>query len=543
MRCAIYARRSTEEHQVASLDVQIDEAARYITRKGWTLESDHVYRDDAVSRAEFKKRPGLIAMLNALQSKAFDAIVLRDDTRLGGDMHRTGLVVQDIVEHGVRLFCYFEDAEIKADGATDKIMMALRGFAAELEREKIAGRTREHLMTKARRGLNTGGRCFGYDNVPIVEGGRRVAVDYAINPAEAAVVREVFELRATGEGYRAIAKALNRRGVAAPKAGRRGSGSWAPTMIREVLLRERYAGVLVWGKAAKAYRGGTKVRLAQPDEECIRVERPELRIIPDELWKATRGRVRVKKQAWRAGAAGPLPKYLLSGLARCAECGGPINASNSKSGKNVIRAYGCARHRERGDTVCANSLRRPVESIDAAVTDWIGAHVLREEVVTEVLHEVRRRLAERRDTPNAEAGELEAEARRLRGELDRLVSALAAGTASPTVAKAIDEREKRLSEVRARLDVLRVAPGVIDLEVRRLEKEARGRLADLRGLLGRNPTEARAALEALLGGPLTFAPIDAPGGGRRYRIEGATVAGAMFSTGASPTGFEPVLQP
>jgi len=40
------------------------------------------------------------------------------------------------------------------------VMMALRNFSSELEREKISQRTREHLMTKARRGLNTGGRSY-----------------------------------------------------------------------------------------------------------------------------------------------------------------------------------------------------------------------------------------------------------------------------------------------------------------------------------------------------------------------------------------------
>ena len=34
MRCAIYARRSTEEHQEASLEVQVGEAIRFIERKG-----------------------------------------------------------------------------------------------------------------------------------------------------------------------------------------------------------------------------------------------------------------------------------------------------------------------------------------------------------------------------------------------------------------------------------------------------------------------------------------------------------------------------
>jgi site-specific DNA recombinase len=545
MRCAIYARRSTEEHQVASLDVQIAEAARYITAKGWQVAEAHVYRDDAVSRAEFKKRPGLIALLNAVGGREFDAVILRDDTRLGGDMHRTGLVVQDIIESGVRIFCYFEDDEITLDGATDKIMMALRGYAAELEREKIAGRTREHLMTKARRGLNTGGACYGYNNIPILDGSRRVGVDYEINAEEAAIVREVFERRAAGDGYRAIAKALNRRGVAAPKAGRRGSGSWAPTMVREMLLRERYAGVLVWGKAAKAYRGGTKVRLARAAADCIRVERPELRIIPSELWDATRATVRTRKEPWRAGAAGPTPRYLLSGLARCGECGGPIQVANGKAGREVIRVYACAHHRNRG--TCANSLRRPVESVDAAVTNWIQANVLSEELIVDVIRELRDRLADLKaqragGDRAAAADQLNAQARDLSAEIDRLVTALADGSASPAITKAIADRESRLAAVRAELHAARRAPTVIDLESRRLENDARARLADLQALFARNVTGARTALESLLGGPLTLVPVEVEGG-RRYRVDGSAALGALFTTGASPTGFEPVLQP
>ncbi len=45
------------------------------------------------------------------------------------------------------------------------------------------------------------------------------------------------------------------------------------------------------------------------------------------------------------------------------------------------------------------------------------------------------------------------------------------------------------------------APAVLDLEVRRLEREARPRLADLQELLSRNVAEARKALEALFDGP------------------------------------------
>ncbi|HSN99294.1 MAG TPA: hypothetical protein VLS89_13455, partial [Candidatus Nanopelagicales bacterium] len=69
------------------------------------------------SRAEFKKRPGLLALLNAAEARAFDVVVTRDETRLGGDTYRTGIVIQDLLDHGARLFYYFTGEEVRLDGA------------------------------------------------------------------------------------------------------------------------------------------------------------------------------------------------------------------------------------------------------------------------------------------------------------------------------------------------------------------------------------------------------------------------------------------
>jgi hypothetical protein len=73
-RWALYRRRSTDEHQMESLQVQLENGARFIRSRDGTLGDHHVFTDDAVSRAEFKKRPGLLSLLNAAQRKAFDAV-------------------------------------------------------------------------------------------------------------------------------------------------------------------------------------------------------------------------------------------------------------------------------------------------------------------------------------------------------------------------------------------------------------------------------------------------------------------------------------
>ena len=108
---------------------------------------------------------------------------------------------------GVRVFFYLEDRERTLDSPTDKIMLSLTAFADELEREKARQRTYDAMLRKAKAGHVTGGRVFGYDNVEVVGAdGKRSHVERQINEAEAAVVRRIFELCATGTGVNAIAQ-------------------------------------------------------------------------------------------------------------------------------------------------------------------------------------------------------------------------------------------------------------------------------------------------------------------------------------------------
>lgn len=398
LRAALYLRRSTEEHQAASLDVQEQEAKAFIAKRGWSLAAEHVFADSGISRAEFAKRAGLVAMLRAVERRDVDVIVTRDETRLGGDMVRVSLLLQDIQDAGVKVFYYYTGEEVLLDGAIAKFMVTARNFAAELEREKIAQRTHEHLLVKARKGLNVGGRVYGYDNVEVMDGETRKHVEYALNPEQSAIVVEIFTRYGRGEGLRTIAKALNARGVPSARAGRRGTGSWAPSALFSLLRRPRYIGILEWNHFEKTYKKGTKVRVKREPSEWLRVEAPHLRIISDELWTAAHAQMRENKVSVppKGKKKGGRPhSYLLTGLARCASCGGPLTVLNSRDGLVPIKVYVCAYRRDRGETVCANKMRRPVERVNDAVIAWVQANILSEELVLDSLEKVRQRLVAR----------------------------------------------------------------------------------------------------------------------------------------------------
>jgi DNA invertase Pin-like site-specific DNA recombinase len=537
MRAVIYVRRSTDEHQADSLQVQEGEAKKFIKRKGWTLAPSYLYSDDAVSRAEFKKRPALLRLLNDAQAKAFDVVVVRDETRLGGEVFQTGLLIQTIRDAGARLYYYFTDEEVVLDNAHAKIMVALRNFASELEREKISQRTREHLMTKAQRGLNVGGRCYGYDNVEVKDGDRRLRVEYRNNPEQARVVREVFVRYGKGDGLRSIVKDLNRRHVPPPSAGERGTGSWSIGALWAMLRRERYRGVLVWGKYEKTYKQGTKVRVPRDPSEWTRVEVPDLRIISDEEWFGVQNQIR---KVNRTKTGGRPHRYLLSGIGRCGACGGPMTVINGRVSYEVTKVYCCGYHRERG--VCSNSLRRPVETVDATVIGWLMREVIDERFVLLAIKELRRRFATRAREAKTEAPGLERETAKLRREVARLVTAIAMTEDKPEpMVTAIAERQKRLTSVEAELRNARETPTMIGKELDRVEAEARKRLEQFERFLSDKGEAGRRVVAAAFVGPIKMTAVDLPEG-RRFKLEGEARIGKLLamegevSNVASPAG-------
>lgn len=542
LRAVIYARCSTD-HQDTSIATQTTEATRYIESKGWIVAN--VFTDEALSRAEYVKRPALYAMLNAAERGEFDVIVMRDVDRLGGDTNRNGVILSDLIDRGIRIDEYLTQNTVRLDNAISKFFAVAKNFAAEIEREKTSQRTHEALRVKAARGLNVGGRCFGYENRRVFEGEKHVATEYVIDAQQAEVVRLIFALFIKGLGNRAIAKELNAREIPAPHAGKRGTGSWSPSVVWGMVRNERYRGILIYGKTKKGYRIGTKVRTRREDHEVQRAERPDLRIISEATWADAQARIAAKTKPWH-GRRGPKPQNLATGLAVCT-CGGGIKVGTRKNGTKPQKIYHCGYHHDRGEAVCPHALRRPVEEIDERLLSWIETNLLQERIVERVLAEVRRRIGARSASNSAEIRALDEQLAKLRREIGNLSEAIAMAKGTlPTLVEKLAARQAEATKLTARLEILKTAPDALATECKRLEDDALERIRDLRGVLRRNPERAREALEALLVDKLQFIPVDTPAG-KRYEVVGRLAIGGLLRLPAgsrliaSPGGFEPPL--
>ena len=74
-----------------------------------------------------------------------------------------------------------------------------------------------------------GGKVLGYQNVDVLVDGKRRHVRREVDPAQADIVRHIFQLCADGKGLKRIVKALNDAGVVNP-TGRPLTG--APSLSR-----------------------------------------------------------------------------------------------------------------------------------------------------------------------------------------------------------------------------------------------------------------------------------------------------------------------
>src|SRR5207249_1160097 len=264
LTAAVYARKSTEQNvteEEKSVTRQIEMAVACAKTHGFEVPHEHIYTDDAISGAEFDRRPGLVRLLNALRPRApFTALFLADKDRLGREQFETNHILKQISLAGVHIYEYQNGGqEVRLESPIDKLIMSVSNFAAELERAKASQRTRDALQRKAQRGYVAGGAVFGYRNVPVLgEGGQRSHVLREVREDEAAAVRRIFRMAAHSVGLRTIARTLNAEGVRSPRARPGRHHSWAPSSVRTVLFNPLYKGEVVWGRTKKRDAWGRK---------------------------------------------------------------------------------------------------------------------------------------------------------------------------------------------------------------------------------------------------------------------------------------------
>ncbi len=398
-RVAIYARFSSDRQNPESANEQIARARRRIAegrlRSRVFATSDYDFRIEEawIKKDEAKSgktiaRSGYEELLHGLRTKAFDLLVVDDLSRLTRELGSLLDLYELLQFYGVELIS-IADAMSSADPSA-KIAFTVKGMVNEMGNEAHANRTKRGLEQKKVSGYSTGDICYGYGSratTTIRKGGREVQANFRpyVNPDEALVVNEIFDLFVQGKGPQAICHYLNGRKVPASKRSQARTGklyNWGPSAINAILKNPKYIGVWTWSRYQQKIHPetGKRIRVPQPEAEWIhhlgdkdKVD-PELAIVPREKWEAAQNRLRkrtlaVSSEKERASAmrsvkvAGANCEAILSSVLRCHSCNGPLYQVSGKGDGY----YGCYVSHRKNRSVCSNRRLLPRKKVDAAV--------------------------------------------------------------------------------------------------------------------------------------------------------------------------------
>lgn len=224
MKAVGYIRVSTNKQAEDGNGLEAQEASirDYCARQGLTLLD--FARDEGVSGASGEAvRPGLAAVLAALEDGKAEALVVDKLDRLARDLVLQETIIMRLASKGVSVVAT-NMPELTGDDPTRVLIRQIFGAFSQYERALIRSRVLAGKAVKSALGGYVGGRPgFGWQVVD----GQLVHED-----TERAVLDRMLELKAEGMSMNGMAGVLNREG----RPTRTGA-PWSATTVRRILRR------------------------------------------------------------------------------------------------------------------------------------------------------------------------------------------------------------------------------------------------------------------------------------------------------------------
>ncbi len=305
---------------------QLADCRALADRLGWDVVKR--YDDNDISAYSGKTRPGFEAMLTAMRNGEFGAVICWHPDRLYRSMRDLERVIDVADERGVQLRTVTA-GDLNLGTSAGRMLARILGSVARQEVEHKGERQR--LANEQRRAagkwIRTGLRKFAYthDGQPF--------------EPEATALRKAAEDVLAGKSLRGIAIAWNERGLRTTRGNK-----FTSLQVRRTLINPLYAGLVT-------YRENV-------------VGRGEWQPIIDEA--AHQGLVAYLSDPARRPAVSFEKRHMLSGVARCGNCGQALYAVYPGGKKRGI-VYTCrpSSHVARGGSLLD-------EYVEALVLDWFS---------------------------------------------------------------------------------------------------------------------------------------------------------------------------
>lgn len=383
-RVAVYARVSTTRQAENDISIpdQLAQARKYCEARGWYAVREFV---DPGASARDDKRPQFQALMDAtcVDPSPVDVVLVHSISRFFRDLTGYTFWKRKLEKHGVSLVSITQSF---GEGSSANFAEAVLAAADQYNSEETAKHTARSMLENARQGFWNGSRPpFGYRTVDAERRGQKIKKRLEVDAKEAEIVRLIFKLSEHGDGTRGsmeikdIASWLNARGF----KNKRGNAFFT-SCVHRILTRETYTGVHHYNCT------DSRAGRARPKNERVAISVPA--IIPSEAFQTVQKRLHQRRPAVTAPRVSNT-EVLLTGIARCENCGAPLMVRTGKGGR--YRYYACASYRLKGAASCGKPTSIPEGQLDQLVMEALADKLLTPSRLSELLQKAQ---AHRRST-------------------------------------------------------------------------------------------------------------------------------------------------
>ena len=344
LRVTFYARVSSEsDEQLNSLGNQVSYYEELIGKNvHWTYVDGYI--DEGLSAATTKKRENFHRMVEDGKAGLFDLILTKEITRFARNTLDSIRFTRELLNAGVGVF--FQNDNINTLDEDSELRLTIMSGIAQDELRKLSSRVKfGHAQAIKKNVVLGNSRIFGY----VKDGGRLV-----IDEDEAPMVRELFELYATGEySMKQIETLFWEKGY-----HNHNGKKIAHTTMSGMISNPKYKGYYV-GNKVKVIDLFTKKQKFLPPEEWVMFKDDTGEIVPaivsEELWDQANAVLKKRSEDVKGRRGICNHANLLTGKLFCADCGTAYYRRDSvdRSGKKNSK-WVCSGKIKNGADSCAS---------------------------------------------------------------------------------------------------------------------------------------------------------------------------------------------
>jgi len=287
MNCLLYARVSTDKQAQKDLSIpaQIEAMREYAKRNDWKVAGHFV---DEGESARTANRPELKKLIEQCkENKNVDAVIVHKIDRLARNLIDYATIKAILKQKGIRLISVSEPFD---DNPIGHLLENIIASISEWYSANLGEEIKKSNMEKLRQGEWPHKPPLGYIGIK----GENNRIKHIFDPNKAALVRQAFELFATGNySLRTLSDEMEDRGLKTAYGKK-----YSPEFMKTFLQRRFYIGKLEW--KGKEYRGKHEPIIS-----------PELFYRVQEV---------LKRRKADSGEKGKL-EFLLRGVTYCQSCG------------------------------------------------------------------------------------------------------------------------------------------------------------------------------------------------------------------------------